>query len=76
MQSISYPNGLIETQLYTGTELKALYEAMDADLAAAEKLGGTLKHRGRIGRNAPCPCGSTRKFKKCCMPNARVINTV
>lgn len=21
----------------------------------------------KIGRNDPCPCGSTRKFKKCCM---------
>lgn len=20
----------------------------------------------KIGRNAPCPCGSGRKFKKCC----------
>ncbi|WP_370980889.1 SEC-C metal-binding domain-containing protein [Agaribacterium sp. ZY112] len=20
----------------------------------------------KIGRNAPCPCGSTQKFKKCC----------
>ncbi len=21
----------------------------------------------RIGRNAPCPCGSGKKYKKCCM---------
>ncbi len=21
---------------------------------------------GKIGRNAPCPCGSGRKFKNCC----------
>ncbi|MDY6896329.1 MAG: SEC-C metal-binding domain-containing protein, partial [Thermotogota bacterium] len=21
----------------------------------------------KIGRNAPCPCGSGKKFKKCCM---------
>jgi len=21
----------------------------------------------RIGRNAPCPCGSGRKYKKCCL---------
>ena len=24
---------------------------------------------GRIGRNAPCPCGSGKKFKKCCGQN-------
>ena len=21
-----------------------------------------------VGRNAPCPCGSGRKYKKCCLP--------
>src|SRR5215218_10789752 len=26
---------------------------------------------GRIGRNQPCPCGSERKFKKCCEGEAR-----
>jgi uncharacterized protein YecA (UPF0149 family) len=20
----------------------------------------------KVGRNEPCPCGSTKKFKKCC----------
>ncbi len=24
--------------------------------------------RRKIGRNEPCPCGSGRKYKKCCMP--------
>lgn len=29
--------------------------------------GDTFVHAGpRPGRNAPCPCGSGRKFKKCC----------
>ena len=27
----------------------------------------TPKITGKIGRNAPCPCGSGRKYKKCCM---------
>jgi uncharacterized protein YecA (UPF0149 family) len=22
--------------------------------------------RGKVGRNDPCPCGSGKKFKKCC----------
>jgi Mlc titration factor MtfA (ptsG expression regulator) len=25
-----------------------------------------LRHRQRIGRNDPCPCGSGEKFKRCC----------
>jgi len=22
----------------------------------------------KIGRNAPCPCGSGKKYKRCCLP--------
>ena len=25
-----------------------------------------VEHTPRIGRNEPCPCGSGRKYKKCC----------
>jgi preprotein translocase subunit SecA len=25
-----------------------------------------LRVEARVGRNAPCPCGSRRKFKMCC----------
>jgi tetratricopeptide (TPR) repeat protein len=25
--------------------------------------------RPAVGRNAPCPCGSGKKFKKCCLPS-------
>ncbi|MDY7117652.1 YchJ family protein [Halomonas sp. SSL-5] len=28
--------------------------------------GETALHRLKPGRNAPCPCGSGRKFKACC----------
>ena len=27
---------------------------------------GTTARRVKVGRNAPCPCGSGKKFKKCC----------
>ena len=33
------------------------------------RIPGTRSHRtahGKIGRNAPCPCGSGRKAKRCC----------
>jgi len=32
---------------------------------AAEPLRG---RKERVGRNDPCPCGSGKKFKKCCLP--------
>lgn len=28
--------------------------------------GNPVAHRLKPGRNAPCPCGSGRKFKACC----------
>jgi SEC-C motif-containing protein len=27
---------------------------------------GKFAHKGEIVRNAPCPCGSGKKYKKCC----------
>jgi preprotein translocase subunit SecA len=31
--------------------------------------GGTVKRSGKkVGRNDPCPCGSGKKYKKCCYP--------
>ena len=32
----------------------------DPDRTAAPVGGG-----GKVGRNAPCPCGSGKKYKKC-----------
>ena len=29
-----------------------------------------------VGRNEPCPCGSGRKYKKCCGASRRQVNTV
>lgn len=26
------------------------------------------KQKVKVGRNEPCPCGSGKKFKKCCLP--------
>jgi uncharacterized protein YecA (UPF0149 family) len=29
-----------------------------------------VQKRTKIGRNKPCPCGSGRKYKKCCLNKA------
>ena len=35
---------------------------------AADALPATIRHtEPKVGRNAPCPCGSGKKFKKCCL---------
>lgn len=44
---------------------------MDARLGELKAGGETFVRRSRIGRNTTCPCGSGRKFKKCCIDKAR-----
>jgi len=43
--------------------------------AAASGSGGkvqTVRREGKkVGRNDPCPCGSGKKYKKCCMPKEK-----
>jgi len=38
------------------------------DISDLEKLLNPIKpvQSPKIGRNAPCPCGSGKKYKKCC----------
>jgi len=32
-----------------------------------EQIAGTVTNKGKkVGRNDPCPCGSAKKYKKCC----------
>lgn len=38
--------------------------ASDEEADATEPLQNPLRH---VGRNDPCPCGSGKKFKKCCL---------
>ncbi len=48
--------------IFTKDEQKALY--------LEEKKSGTIVKGPKIGRNDPCPCGSGKKYKKCCGKNA------
>jgi uncharacterized protein YecA (UPF0149 family) len=41
----------------------------EADRARSERLENPFKG---VGRNSPCPCGSGKKFKKCCLAAVRV----
>lgn len=38
----------------------------DEDEAVAEDTDTIRNEQVRVGRNGPCPCGSGKKFKKCC----------
>ncbi|MEF9917285.1 MAG: SEC-C metal-binding domain-containing protein [Lachnospiraceae bacterium] len=36
------------------------------ELYKEQKNSGTIRKEKNIGRNDPCPCGSGKKYKKCC----------
>ena len=36
------------------------------ELYKEQKESGTVRKEKKIGRNDPCPCGSGKKYKKCC----------
>ena len=45
---------------------------IDLEEALRKKVPRTSK---KISRNAKCPCGSSKKFKKCCMKAFHIVNT-
>ena len=40
-----------------------------AQNAGAEKAKPVTNSSAKAGRNDPCPCGSGKKYKKCCGAN-------
>ena len=53
--------------LYELPEWDALIDAdRRKELYKEQKMSGTVIKGEKIGRNDPCPCGSGKKYKKCC----------
>lgn len=55
------------TLIYRPTQV--LVEAFDAATEGRRpgiRLGPVVREQPKVGRNEPCPCGSGKKFKKCC----------
>ena len=46
-------------EIFSESELKKLYKE--------QKESTTIRKGKKIGRNDPCPCGSGKKYKKCCV---------
>jgi preprotein translocase subunit SecA len=54
------------------SEIASQQQAAIEGAEAKEKLE-PIRHRGsRVGRNDPCPCGSGKKYKNCCLRQGRV----
>jgi uncharacterized protein len=44
------------------------FMAMRAHWTAKRSRATSTGSRAKVGRNDPCPCGSGKKYKKCCLP--------
>jgi len=47
-------------------ELSQFVRQYNQSLASNRPAAAPIVRTQRVGRNAPCPCGSGKKFKKCC----------
>ena len=53
--------------LYELPQWDAIFtEEKRKELYKEQKNSGTVRKEKKIGRNDPCPCGSGKKYKKCC----------
>ena len=55
---------IIEKGLPAGRQGKTVYDRMQESASTGPK--SQVKNSSKIGRNDPCPCGSGKKYKKCC----------
>jgi preprotein translocase subunit SecA len=55
-----------ENNGYTPNEIFEKYEKPNLRPLPTESFSGVVKSK-KIGRNDPCPCGSGKKYKKCCL---------
>lgn len=56
---------------YSTSQGNAAMSEMKADAHLDEELGENVRGR-KIGRNESCPCGSGKKYKKCCLIKERI----
>ena len=61
----------VKQHLYAFTLLAAAAGEMTTVKPQAKRWDNPTPYVGRLaGRNEPCPCGSGKKYKKCCMRKA------
>ena len=56
---------LVESQRLT-VFFEPAIERIHQDLSLAEVIPPKSPQTAAVGRNAPCPCGSPLKYKRCC----------
>ena len=66
VEYIEYPSGILRTREASGLEAVIWQHETDHTLGI---MNYQREHKNlvKVGVNQPCPCGSKKKFKKCCM---------
>jgi len=59
-------NGYTPNEIFEKFEKPKLKPLLDRDFAYNGGVQTVVKNK-KIGRNDPCPCGSGKKYKKCCL---------
>lgn len=62
----------LETATAIFEPTQSIIEAFDAAIEGrrpGQRLGPIVREQPKVGRNEPCPCGSGKKYKKCCGKN-------
>ena len=68
MAAMSTEKGMEGHIARASKEEQEILRPLVRNVIEAVHTGGnkTVKSFGKVGRNASCPCGSGKKYKKCC----------
>jgi preprotein translocase subunit SecA len=68
MQSVYQVSNMVHEQL---SAYDTVTQQMDRQQTGGPTKASTIvREQPKVGRNDPCPCGSGKKYKKCCGKNA------
>jgi uncharacterized protein YecA (UPF0149 family) len=68
MESVYQISSMVHEQL-SGYDHLAQDLAEEEGAGEMQKVQTIVREMPKVGRNDPCPCGSGKKFKKCCGRN-------
>ncbi len=63
------PKEKVKERIHSATPAGSEKSSSKATNSVEETAPGNVFHRteSKVGRNDPCPCGSGKKYKKCCL---------
>lgn len=63
----------VHEEAATTADMAQQQDVIDASGGGDKKVETIRNRNDKVGRNDPCPCGSGRKYKQCCMRKDRIV---